>query len=190
VNTGTWILENPMTRTRSVWALALGSLLFAALTGLGAALSFPLPFSPVPVTLQTFAVVMAGAMLGPIWGPVSMMLYISAGVAGMPVFAGGLSGPGILVGPTGGYLVGFVVAAWLAGLLVRPGVSWPRLALGLVASHLAVFVCGVSQLMLFTGQSFPLALELGVLPFLPGLAAKVTAAAGFLRSHRLTGWFR
>ena len=133
---------------------------------------------------------MVGAMLGPIWGPVSMMLYISAGVAGMPVFAGGLSGPGILVGPTGGYLVGFVSAAWLAGLLVRPGSSWPRLALGLTASHLTVFACGVSHLMLFTGQSLPLALELGVFPFLPGLAVKVGAATGLLRSRRLTGWFR
>jgi len=190
VNTGTWILESPLTRTRSVWALGLGSLLFAAVTALGAAASFPLPFSPVPVTLQTFAVVLAGAMLGPIWGPISQVLYIGAGISGMPVFAGGLAGPGVLAGPTGGYLVGFVVAAWLAGLVTRPGVSWPRLLLGLGAAHIAVFVCGVSQLMLFTGQSPRLAIELGVLPFLPGLLVKVLAGAGLLRSRRLTGWFR
>lgn len=190
MNTGTWLLDKTLARTRPGWTLALGSLLFAVLTALGAAASFPLPFSPVPVTLQTLAVVLAGAMLGPVWGPISQVLYIGAGVSGIPVFAGGLSGPGVLAGPTGGYLVGFVAAAWLAGLMIRPGVSWPRLLLGLGASHLAVFACGVSHLMLFTGQSLRLAVELGVIPFLPGLLVKILAAAGLLRSRRLTGFFR
>ena len=175
---------------RPFWAMALGSLLFLVVTAVGAAASFPLPFSPVPVSLQTLAVVLAGAMLGPVWGPVSQLLYVGAGTAGMPVFAGGAAGPAVLAGPTGGYLVGFVVGAWIAGLLVRPGSSWLRLALGMLAAHAGIFLCGLSQLMLFTGPSVPATLELGLLPFLPGLAVKLGAAMGVLRSRTLTGWFR
>jgi biotin transport system substrate-specific component len=169
--------------------MALGSLLFALMTAAGAATSFPLPFSPVPVTLQTLAVVLAGAVLGPVWGPISQILYIGTGVSGIPVFAEGLSGPGVLAGPTGGYLVGFVISAWVAGLLTRPGASWPRLLIGLTAAHTAVFACGVSHLMLFTGGSSILALELGFVPFLPGLAVKTLAGIGLLRSRK-PGWFR
>lgn len=175
---------------RSTWALFLGAVLFAALTGVGAAASVPLWFSPVPVTLQTLFVVLAGALLGPVWGPVSQVLYVGAGVLGLPVFAQGAAGPGVLAGPTGGYLVGFVAGAWVAGLLTRPGASWFRLLIGFAAAHAAVFVCGLSHLMLFTGQSPALAVRLGLLPFLPGLAVKLAAAVGLVRSRRLTGWFR
>jgi len=188
------ILARPFDTTlapaRPAWAMALGSLLFAVLTAAGAAASFPLPFSPVPVSLQTLAVVLAGAMLGPVWGPVSQILYVGAGVAGMPVFANGAAGPGVLAGPTGGYLVGFVIGAWIAGLLVRPGGSWVRLVTGMVAAHAGVFLCGLSQLMLFTGQSVPATLQMGLFPFLPGLAVKLGAAVGVLRSRTLSGWFR
>jgi biotin transport system substrate-specific component len=170
--------------------MALGCVLFAALTTVGAAVGFPLPFSPVPVTLQTLFVVLAGAVLGPVWGPASQLLDIGAGVLGMPVFAQGLSGPGVVAGPTGGYLVGFVVGAWLAGLFTRPGESWPRLLLGLTVAHLGIFICGLSHLMLFTAQSVETALSLGFYPFLPGLLLKVLAGTGFLRTRRLTGWFR
>lgn len=185
-----WLVSRPLARTRPAGVMALGSLLFAVLTAVGAAAGFPLPFSPVPVTFQTLAVVLAGAVLGPVWGPVSQLLYIGAGVAGMPVFANGAAGAGVLMGPTGGYLVGFVIGAWVAGLLTRPGGPWLRLALGLLVAHLAVFACGLSQLMLFTGHSARAAVELGFLPFLPGLAAKLIAGTGLLRSRRLTGWCR
>jgi biotin transport system substrate-specific component len=175
---------------RSTWALFLGAVLFAALTGVGAAASVPLWFSPVPVTLQTLFVVLAGALLGPVWGPVSQVLYVGAGVLGLPVFAQGAAGPGVLAGPTGGYLVGFVAGAWIAGLITRPGASWLRLVLGFAAAHAAVFVCGLSHLMLFTAQSPALAVKLGLLPFLPGLAVKLAASVGIVRSRRLAGWFR
>lgn len=187
---GAWVLDRPLTVTRPAGAMALGSLFFAVLTAVGAAVSVPLPFSPVPITMQTFFVVLAGAVLGPVWGPVSQMTYVMAGLAGLPVFAGGTAGPGILAGATGGYLIGFVPAAWLAGLLVRPGSSWIRLIAGLTAAHAVVFVCGLSQLSLFTGRSLAAAVQLGLLPFVSGTVLKVTAAAALLRSRKATGWFR
>jgi len=169
---------------------ALGVVLFAALTAVGATLAFPLPFTPVPVTLQTLAVILAGAMLGPVWGPVSQVLYLAAGIAGLPVFAGGAGGPAVLLGPTGGYLIGFVAGAWIAGLLVRPRSGWVRLGAGLLAAHAVIFVCGLSRLLAFTGMSVPAAVGLGLVPFLPGLAVKTAAAAVLLRPHRIQGWFR
>lgn len=186
----TWTQQQSFAGTRPGLVMALGSILFAVLTAAGAAVAVPLPFSPVPVTLQTFFVVLSGAMLGPVFGPLSQILYVGAGVSGMPVFAGGTAGAGVLAGPTGGYLVGFVVASWFAGLLTRPGASWVRLLAGLVVAHAAIFVCGVSHLMLFAGRSATLAVQLGLVPFLPGLAVKTLAAAGALRSKRVAGWFR
>ncbi len=90
----TWLLDRTLARTRSTGVMALGALLFAVLTAVGAAVSFPLPFSPVPVTLQTLAVVLAGAMLGPIWGVISQIAYVGAGISGLPVFANGTAGIG------------------------------------------------------------------------------------------------
>lgn len=190
MKTATWTAQNSFAGTRPGIVMALGSLLFAVLTAAGAAVAFPLPFSPVPVTLQTFFVVLSGAVLGPVWGPLSQLLYIGAGVSGMPVFAGGTAGAGVLAGPTGGYLVGFVIASWLAGFFTRPGASWTRLLAGLLAAHAAIFLCGVSHLMLFAGRSAALAVQLGFVPFLPGLVVKTLAAAGALRSRRAAGWFR
>ena len=183
-------LDQPFALSRSHGTLALGSLLFAALTAAGAAVAFPLPFSPVPITLQTLFVILAGAMLGPVYGPVSQLLYVAAGVAGMPVFAGGAAGPGVLVGPTGGYLVGFVLGAWTAGLFTRPGAAWPRLLLGLLAAHAAIFAVGMAHLAVFVGNSPATAFRLGVVPFLPGMVFKTAVAAAAIRSRRLAGFLR
>jgi biotin transport system substrate-specific component len=185
-----WTLEKPYTSARTPGVMALGSLLFAVLTAVGGAVSFPLPFSPVPITMQSFFTVLAGVVLGPVWGAVSQVLYLGAGLIGAPVFAGGAAGPGVLAGPTGGYLVGFVAGAWLAGWLAGPGASWLRLALALLAGHAAVFVCGVSHLLLFTAQSVDTALRWGLIPFLPGTALKVAGALALARSRMLCGWFR
>lgn len=183
------ILDRPYASHQTWGVMALGSLLFAALTAAGAAVSIPLPFSPVPITLQTLAVILAGAVLGPVWGPISMLTYITAGVSGLPVFAGGAAGPQVLFGPTGGYLMGFVLGAWASGLVVRPGSSWPRLLLGLLAAHTAIFVMGLAQLKIYTGNSIPVALQLGLWPFLPGMVLKTIAGAVLARSKRV-GWFR
>ena len=185
----TWILASPQTATRSFGVMTVAALLFAVLTAMGAAFSFPLPFSPVPVTLQTLAVILAGVVLGPVWGPISQVMYIGAGMSGLPVFANGLAGPAVLVGPTGGYLAGFVLGAWAAGLLARPGSSWVRLGVSLLLAHTVIFVFGVAQLKLYTGNSFAVAFQTGVAPFLPGMVFKTAVAVALLRSRRF-GWFR
>jgi biotin transport system substrate-specific component len=99
------------------WAdasLIVGASLLVALM---AQVSVPLPFSPVPITGQTFAVLLVGAALGAKRGSASLLLYLLEGAAGLPVFAGGGAGPATFLGPTGGYLIGFVAAAWLVGAL-------------------------------------------------------------------------
>src|SRR3989344_6465707 len=90
--------------------------LFAALTGAVAWFKIPLPFTPVPITLQTLMVLLSGAMLGPYYGTLSMIIYLILGVIGLPVFAGGSSGVAALFGPTGGYLFSYPVAAFVVGL--------------------------------------------------------------------------
>ncbi|MDR1413007.1 MAG: biotin transporter BioY, partial [Actinomycetes bacterium] len=90
--------------------------LIAALTAVSSWVSSA---GQIPFTLQTFFVVLAACLLPPVWASASMLLYVLLGLAGLPVFAAGAAGPGIVVGPTGGYLVGFIVAPALAGLLLR-----------------------------------------------------------------------
>src|SRR3989344_147601 len=93
--------------------------LFAALTGAVAWFKIPLPFTPVPITLQTLVVLLSGAMLGPYYGALSMILYIIVGSLGLPVFAGGSSGIGALLGPTGGYLFSYPFASFVIGKMLE-----------------------------------------------------------------------
>src|SRR3989338_9411909 len=93
--------------------------LFAALTGAVAWFKIPLPFTPVPITLQTLMVLLSGAVLGPYYGAVSMGIYLALGAIGLPVFAGGGSGIGSLLGPTGGYLFSYFIAAFAIGKILQ-----------------------------------------------------------------------
>lgn len=93
--------------------------LFAALTAAVAWFKIPLPFTPVPITLQTLVVLMSGAMLGPYYGALSMIIYLVLGAIGLPVFAGGSSGIGALLGPTGGYLFSYPIAAFIIGKMLE-----------------------------------------------------------------------
>lgn len=159
-------------------ALVLGASLVIALS---AQVAIQLPFSPVPITGQTMAVLLVGALLGSRRGALAVLAYIAQGLAGLPVFAGGAAGLTRLFGPTGGYLVGFVAAAFLVGWLAERG--WDRrfgttlaamtlgnlVIYGVGAVWLAVFVGGVSR-----------AWSLGVVPFLPGDAIKIVLAAVLL----------
>jgi len=164
-------------KTRQV-ALVAG---FALLTALGAQVRIPLPFTPVPITLQTFAVLLGALVLGMNRGALSQLVYLGVGVAGAPVFAGAGAGPAALVGPTGGYLVGFVVAAMLVGSLARSldpkaaGSGWKALAI-LGAGTLAIYVPGVLWLSWVTGLGLGSAVALGVVPFLPGDGVKAVLA--------------
>lgn len=152
----------------------------AGLTGLAAQVSVPIePLSPVPVSLQTFAVLLVGAALGPWRGLASMLLYLVAGLAGVPWFAGGTHGAG---GASFGYVIGFVLAAGVVGELARRrGDRTPlRTAGTMVIGNLVVYAFGVAWLAAVTGLGPVKAVAVGVLPFLIGDAIKIVLAAGVL----------
>ncbi|GEJ59133.1 biotin transporter BioY [Anaeromyxobacter diazotrophicus] len=148
-----------------------------------------LPLGPVPFTLQPLFAFLAGFLLGPLGGPAAVLLYLAAGVLGLPVFAGGASGLGVLFGPTGGYLAGFVLAAAVTGLAHgRAALTWARgLAFGAAALAVA-YAAGVLQLRAALALGWRAALVAGVAPFVLQDLAKVAlavATARFLGSHRL-----
>ena len=151
--------------------------LFGALTAVGAYIIIPLP--PVPITLQTLFLGLAGTLLGGRLAALSQVIYLLLGIIGLPVFAGGKSGLGVLFGPTGGYLIGFVVAAFVIGRLValknRPGFVW--ICFSLTAGMAVIYTLGVLQLSLVARLTLPKALTVGVLPFLPGDAVKIVLTA-------------
>lgn len=165
--------------------------LFAAVTAVLAYVRIPLPISPVPVTGQTFGFMLAGVLLGPRLGALSMVVYVLMGVAGLPVFAGGAAGIGVLVGPTGGYLWGGIAGAYVAGLVTagRGRLSLSRALFGTVLGGIAaVYGIGVLQLGLVTGMGWREALVAGVVPFLIGDGLKaVTAAVLAVRLLRVVG---
>ncbi len=152
---------------------------FAIATALGAQVFVPLPFTPVPMTLQTLFVVLAGALLGPTLGAASQVAYLAMGVAGLPVFFGGSFGLAHLLGPTGGYLLAFPVTAYVAGLLARPGrkglLEGARLFAGLFLASLVILVGGTAWLAALTGDLAGAA-ALGLVPFLIGDVVKVGLA--------------
>jgi len=159
-----------------VTLVVAGSLLTAAL----AQLAVRLPFTPVPVTGQTLGVLLVGAALGARRGAASMALYLAEGAAGLPVFAGGTAGPLVLLGPTSGYLFGFVPAAFVVGLLAERGLDrrLPGAILAFAAGTAVIFVCGLGRLAGVVGPEAVLAA--GLWPFLPGAAIKIALAASLL----------
>jgi biotin transport system substrate-specific component len=147
-----------------------------ALLSLCAQLRFPLPFTPVPVTGQTFAVLFLGASLGSRLGVASIGAYWLAGAGGMPVFNGGSAGWGAVSGPTGGYLLGFAAAAFVVGWCAERG--WDRsggIIVPLLLGEVMIYAFGLSWLAFFVGPRS--VLQAGLLPFIPGDAIKVAAVA-------------
>jgi biotin transport system substrate-specific component len=151
--------------------------LFGALTAMGALISIPL--QPVPVTLQTMFMYLAGSLLGGSLGALSQVIYVILGAIGLPVFSGGKAGLGVFLGPTGGYLVGFIAAAFVTGKIVRsrPGAGLVWLVFAMLAGTAVVYALGVLQLVLVGKLSLEKASAVGVLPFLPGDALKIAAAS-------------
>jgi biotin transport system substrate-specific component len=173
---------NTLQPLRILFFQASGALGFAWLIALGARISWPIPGTPVPASLQVAAVLLAGGLLGP-WGGVSAVsVYLLAGAAGAPIFALG-GGIASLVGPTGGYLAGFLPAAWIAGWTSRSGSRRWTLVAGFLAAVLALHLCGWVQLAALAGGGA--ALKLGVVPFLAFDAAKALLAAAMVGGVRL-----
>jgi len=153
---------------------------FLILTSLGAFVRIKLPFTPVPITLQVFFVLLSGAVLGPRLGVLSQTLYLSLGAVGMPIFAGASGGVEHLFGPTGGYIAGFPLASWAVGKLLRLFKERPNLficaatmGLGAVVIH----ILGVGWLCLITGSNLSTTARLGSYPFILVDLTKVMAAS-------------
>lgn len=153
------------------------------LIALCARVSIHLPFTPVPITLQTFIVMLAGAALGSRRGALAMLLYLAEGAAGLPVFA---NGGGLLyfLGPTAGYLVSYPIAAFVVGLLCERGLdrSFLTSILAMLPGTLIIYVIGVPWLTVVLHVSLLQGFVLGMLPFIPGDLIKVVIAAALLPS--------
>ena len=164
-------------------ARIIAMLLGVALVTLAAQVSVPLPGTPVPMTLQPLAVLMVGGLLGSRLGAATMVLYIALGVAGLPVFTPTvpLLGLARLMGPTGGYLLAYPIAAFATGALAGDGKSWARIALAVVVGLALIHLGGLAQLWIITG-SVASAARFGTLPFLIGDLLKLSVAVLVLRN--------
>ncbi len=169
------------TRTR-----AIGILVAVAALALASQFALPLPGTPVPLTLQPLLVVLAGLVLGPLDAAMAMVLYLGLGAAGLPVFQP-IGAPGIarLMGPTGGYLLAWPLAAAVAGWLGAGRASFATRALAAMAGILVMYVGGIAQLTVITG-SLATAAVVGALPFIAADAVKALIAAGIAGRFRFT----
>ncbi len=169
------------------WAISLSLVLaFSLLTALSAQVVIPLPFTPVPVTGQTFAVLLTGALLGSRLGALAMLAYLVEGAAGLPFFHGGHGGAHhLLFAPTAGYLLAYPLAAFVTGRLAERG--WDRrflwAAAAMALGSLVILFGGWAWLTMFF-KTFEAAFYAGVVPFVPGDIVKVALAAAALPS----GW--
>lgn len=163
---------------------ALGIFVFTILTCLGAFVRIPLPFSPVPITLQTFFVIFSGLILGPS-GAISQILYILLGTSGLPIFTNAGFGFCYLLGPTGGYLFGFVLTAFLVGSFSKTVSSNFRLLLVVILASLFILFCGTTWLAFLFRMSFNKAFFLGALPFIPGDIIKSLLAYSIYKKIQL-----
>ncbi len=166
-----------------------GVVLFALATALSARVSAPLPGTPVPVTLQTLTVLLAGVTLGPWLGTGTMAFYLLLGMCGAPVFAEAVWQDGLFFGATGGYLIGFLLAQPAVGLAARVAggrTTWPRLLLAGVAGHAIIFGSGLVWLAIWAETGLARTLELGLWPFMAGTVVKtalaVAAGGGLARA--------
>lgn len=165
--------HNPVNKRYANIALALGA---SWLIALGAQISLQIPFSPVPVTGQTLIVLLCGLMLGKNRAAAAVGAYLLQGAVGLPFFAGGKSGLAILLGPTGGYLFGFLAAAYVVGMLseLRHRRSPLQAGTALLLGNITIYLFGLAWLVRFTGEAQ--VLQLGLYPFLVGDALKLALA--------------
>ncbi len=164
-------------------AMMTRTALMAAVTAAAAQIAIPLPFSPVPFTLQVLAVILSGLLLGTRYGALSQVIYVLVGAVGVPVFAQFSGGLSVILGPTGGYLVSYPLAAAIAGLAANAARGAPRrraLWTGFLwgcAGLVIIYAVGATWLAVVTQLPFAAALAQGVLPFVPFDLIKVALAA-------------
>lgn len=166
-------LIRPTSRWMEIPILLGFNLLLAGL----AQLAINLPFSPVPITGQTLGVMLIAITLGRVRGVAVVSAYILEGILGLPVFANGMAGAAVLFGPTGGYLIGFVVAAWIIGTLADRGWdrSFVRSFAAMTIGTVVILVCGLLWLSRFVeGETL---LAVGLIPFIPGALVKLAIAS-------------
>jgi len=157
--------------------------LMAALTAVGAYIHVPI--GPVPIVLSTLFVLLSGLLLGSRWGLASMGLYLLVGAIGIPVFAGGKGGFAHFFGPTGGYLFGYVLAAWIAGLISERSRGLLILDIfAVLVGSTAIYGLGVPWLKMMTQMSWAKTLVIGMVPFLIGDAVKASVAIILARAIR------
>ena len=170
---------------------------FAALTAVLSQIALPLPFTPVPVNLATLSVFLSGALLGARYGAMSQLLFVLLGGIGLPVFSQFTGGLGTLAGPTGGYLIGYILASLVTGLLTHTalasqgsigGKGLIHSILAMTAGLVVCYALGTAWFLYVTGVGLVEAFLLCILPFLPGDALKIILAASLVR--RLSRWVK
>lgn len=153
--------------------------LFAIFTAVCSQISFPLPFTPVPVNLALFSVLMSGAILGGAKGAVSQLVYVSLGVIGLPVFANLQAGAGTAIGPTGGFIAGYILASFIAGASNKSKRPFVTALLSMSAGTAACYLLGTAWFVFLTNTSISKSLLMCVLPFIPGDIFKIILASVF-----------
>jgi biotin transport system substrate-specific component len=164
-------------------AMMTRTALMAAVTAVAAQIAIPLPFSPVPFTMQVLAVILSGLLLGPKYGALAQAIYVLVGAVGVPVFAQLSGGLGVVLGPTGGYLLSYPLAAAIAGLAAHAAANatrrralWSSFVCG-CAGLAVIYALGATWLAMITQLPFAAALAQGVLPFVPFDLIKMVLAA-------------
>ncbi len=161
--------------------------IFAAITAICSLITIPLGFTPVPINLGTLAVFLTGGLLGKKYGAVSITVYVLLGATGIPVFSGARGGIGVLAGPTGGYIMGYIAAVLVIGLTTEAlmkrhasqGKAAPAglMAISMTAGLLVCYALGTAWFMISTASPLWTSLVSCVIPFLPGDAVKIAIAA-------------
>ena len=155
--------------------------LFAALIAVCGFISIPVPGTPIPIVLQNMLTVLTGLMLGPVWGTIATALFLVAGALGLPIFSGGTGGISRLMGPTGGFLFGYVIATLVAGIIAQRPVygkktSLIRLISATVAGFVVMYIPGVIHFMNVMEKTFAQTMTLCVIPYIPGDIIKMVIA--------------
>ena len=152
------------------------SALFTALIIIGGYISIPIPISPIPIVLADFFVMMAGLFMGYKWGAGSVMLYVFLGFVGLPIFAGGKAGLSVIVGPTGGFVFGYLLMAFLIGFISTRGKgSFIKNLAALIVGNISLYTVGILGLKISMDLSIGKAIAVGLFPFIIGIVIKVAA---------------